>query len=297
MAQRITDLRAPHSRGGREFHTARFSKKRPRLRQRRRRARLLGGILFFIFLLILAGGATALTHIPRLQIKDVRVEGAVALVPDEIRARALDALEDGKTHVISRTNMFWYPKNALREMIRNAYPRIQEVHVSRPSLLAQTVVVAIVEREPSSRWCSDSGTCFFMDETGLVFAEAPASDQTGYRFEGGLDSSRGAIGQHFIRGYLREIRILLDTMKARGFDVHGGRVLDEHDFAIRVGEITRILVPFGADPDLLIRNLQTAVGAKPLNGQLENVEHIDLRYGDRVYYKLKSGAVAPPSGE
>jgi hypothetical protein len=46
-------------------------------------------------------------------------------------------------------------------------------------------------------------------------------------------------------------------------------------------------VSFGADPATLVRNLRLVLASEALEGKEADIEYVDLRFGDRVFYKLK----------
>ena len=47
----------------------------------------------------------------------------------------------------------------------------------------------------------------------------------------------------------------------------------------------------------MVRNLQLVLSSNPLNGKASDLQYIDLRFGNRVYYKLKGEAEATSTAQ
>ncbi len=56
---------------------------------------------------------------------------------------------------------------------------------------------------------------------------------------------------------------------------------------MRLGEGFLLKVSYGADAGTLVKNLQLVLQSDVLQGKRDKIEYIDLRFGNRVYYKLK----------
>jgi len=62
-------------------------------------------------------------------------------------------------------------------------------------------------------------------------------------------------------------------------------VESEKDFSVILALGPTLQIPFEMSSDDLIRNLETALEANSLRDRLPELEYIDLRFGNRVYYK------------
>ena len=169
-------------------------------------------------------------------------------------------------------------------MLVRDFPRIRQVTVSRPSLLAQAVVVAVQERQPYAKWCD--GACYLIDAAGFVFAEAGSETPTlPYEFRGGLSRDHAPVGQWFLRGRLAEAVGLLDRFAAAGYAPAALEVETESDFTLTLGSGLELYMPFDVDAASLLHRFEAAVESEALAGRLGELQYIDLRFGNRVYYK------------
>lgn len=260
-------------------------KPRPvRLRDKRRRMRIFVACICLLSTLGAIGGLGAATHVERLTINDVSVSGAQAVAPEALVASVNAGLSTETFKLFSRENIFLYPKGAIEDALARDFPRIKDVALSRPSLLAQAVVVAVEERTPYAKWCVSA--CYLMDSGGFVFAESTGEATTiGYEFRGGLAKDRSPVGQWFLRGRLPEAVAFLDKLGVAGFKAVAFDVGTDKDFSVMLEGGTMLYLPFGSDTDALLRNLVTTVETDSLRDRIGELQYIDLRFGNRVYYR------------
>lgn len=265
-----------------------------RLRVKRRRQRVFIGGLIVIALFGSIGGIGALSHLEQLTINAVDVHGVAALSPETLVASVNAGLASEGFRLFAKDNIFLYPKRAIEAALGRDFPRIKHVSLSREALLAQAVVVEVKEREAYAKWCTGAITdarrasdrCYLIDSAGFVFAEA-AGDATAvpYEFRGGLATDHSPIGQWFLRGKLSEAVALMGRLAAAGHAPNGFAVESDKGLAVSLGTGPILYAPFGEDPDALIRTLETALKAESLEGKIGTLQYIDLRFGNRVYYK------------
>lgn len=272
------------------------------LRARRRRVRAL----IVLGILVLCGGVVYavswISYLPQFNISGISVVGAQD-IREELITRSLETvLDDGAYRILSRRNIFLYPRTSLEEIISESFPPVKSVRISRPSLLATDLVVTIEEREPFARWCEEEGEqCYFLDDGGFIYA--PVGDTAGtttartipraqYIFSGGLTAPKGAasstepIGQWFVQAHLPGLLSLLTYLGQAGFTVVSAQV-EGQDIFIRLQEGFLVKASFGADAGTLVKNLELVLSSDILKGKTEELEYVDLRFGNRVYYKLR----------
>lgn len=259
---------------------------RVRLAAKRRRARFLvaGASLFIVVGSVL--GLGFLSHTERLAVSDIEVHGTEALSPDTLKAKTEGVIYDGKRHLFSRANIFLYPKQDISNALLETFPRIQEVSVSRTSLLASAVAVTVKEREPYAVWCQ-SGSCYALASNGFIFDGSVPATISGYVFSGGLDTTREIIGQTFLLGRFHDIQNVLDGLKSAGVTPVSMRVENESDYVINTREGFSIHASFAQNPSLLVQKIALLLSSEPLSGAWHTISYIDVRFEGRGYYKLK----------
>ena len=70
---------------------------------------------------------------------------------------------------------------------------------------------------------------------------------------------------------------------------------NEQDFETRLSALSgsektggfAVRASFGNDGEAVVKNLQLVLSSDVLRGRESELEYVDLRFGNRVYYKLK----------
>ncbi len=237
--------------------------------------------------LVLVAGVGALSYHSSMKISEVRVEGATVLDARTLSESARGVLKSEGFALFSRANMFLYPQTEMAAKLARDFPRIRDVAVSRESLLSQAVIVSIAERVPTNTWCGT--TCYLMDENGLIFDNAQAT--VGYTFFGGLLPGE-PIGQYVLRGRLDSVTGILAELARIGFAPVSLRIENDSDYTVRVGRGYDLKLGFDTDERELIKNLQLLRTNAAL-AESNDIEYVDLRFGNRIYVKPKNAEPAP----
>jgi cell division septal protein FtsQ len=214
------------------------------------------------------------------------VSGTQNASPQLVSDYVQTILDDGSYHFLSRKNIFLYPKATLERAIPLFFPRIASARVSRPSLSSTELSVTVHERQLFALWCAPSG-CYQMDSGGFIFANTDAeATSSEYVFEGGIPTTTPAIGQIFIKAHLPALVALLTGLGQSGFEPRGATIENDTDFSVPLVQGFTLKASFGENADTLVKNLNLVLSSDALQGKGDQLEYIDLRFGDRVYYKL-----------
>lgn len=268
------------------------SRKSP-LRARRRRTRVIVSLGVLVGSIGLAWGVGYATYLPQFSINTIEISGASDISPKLVRTYVETQIFDGANHFFSRGNMFLYPRRTLEENIREYFPRIHKVQISRESFLAQAIQVTVEERAPRARWCADD-SCYYMDDNGFIFAaESTSTPPTiRYTFTGALPFLKTSpIGQRFLPEHLPDMFTLLERLERAGFVPTGISTLSEQDFSVMFETGFMLRASFEEDPEKIARNLELVLSSDSLREKENELQYIDLRFGNRVYYKFFGGAV------
>jgi len=267
-----------------------------RARRRRTRALIAAGILVLCGAVVYA--VSWISYLPQFNISGISVVGASGMKVEPIERLVEVVLDDGSYHILSRRNIFLYPRAELEKAV-TSLPPVKSVRVTRPSLFATDIVVTIEERQPFARWCTGmhAGECYIADESGFIYAPmgwaGAATSSTQYIFANGLPpreenaTSTYPIGQSFVRAHLPGLLSLLTYLGQAGFTPLGAEVENGQDILIPLQEGFLVKASFGADAGTLAKNLELVLSSDVLKGKAEALEYVDLRFGNRVYYKLK----------
>lgn len=256
-----------------------------RLKTRKRRQRLLTFCICVLCGAGLVGGLGAASRVERFAINDVQVLGAKEIPAESLTASVSQTVEGSLFKLFSKKNIFLYPKGEIKRTLSNTFPRIKNISLARSSLFAQAVMVTVEERRAFARWCSEA--CYVMDEDGFIFAEYSEGTevQTPYVFREGLLPDTQPIGQTFLRVNIDDVVSLLSKLYEIGLEPSGVMILNENDFTVALVVGPTLYVPFAADSEAIVRNLRDAIESDTLKGAVEKLTYIDLRFGNRVYFK------------
>lgn len=298
MIQKIVDLRPSlqHSSRAPERRAVANSKapvpKKPvPLKTRRRRVRAIIAVVGLLWFAVLLYGVHWSSYQAPMRISEISVRGAMLQDSAPVIEYTRRALSESKKQFIARDNIFAYPKEELRAGILREFPRLKSIRIGRGGFFGTTLIVNVDERSPYATWCAEGEPqpCYVFDENGLIFAstERAGKPELQYIFSGGVDPQT-AIGSVFLPGKLRGVRDLLQRMREARFVPLNLHVLDEQDYTIGLSNGFTIKAAFAQEIDTIVHNLELVSVSPALRGKEGELEYIDLRFGNRVYYKFKN---------
>lgn len=256
------------------------------------------------FLLIILGivvfvGFGILARIESMQVQLESFEGIVVTDTDDISLTVREYFESRFLYPTS--NRVWFSERALENIIGDTFPRLDNVDVRSESGVLR---VSAVERQGQFLWCGDvlqeirpENLCYFADESGFIFDEAPFFAGTTFvRLYGQVDNVQ-PIGQYGISPdifpYLSRISSVLQSF---GFSVQAVQQYSEGQYefilnsqqGIEQAPRIRFVVPslVGA-----ISNLEIALSEQDflfeIRAAYDRLEYLDIRFTDQVVYKFR----------
>jgi cell division septal protein FtsQ len=259
-----------------------------RLSEKRRRKKFFFAIGILVLILASVGGIAYATHLGSLRISDIRVNGAQSMESEEIVAVADEVLAEDEQRIFSRRNVFLFSKDRVRDAIMNAFPRVASVRMNAVSIQHPILVITVSEREAAAAWCREEDECYVMDAEGYIFAKGDFD--SGQKFAGGFTSEEDPIGHRFLPTHMESVRSLIAALQEIGFETEQFTVTNEQDFTITVSGGMDIRASFDQSQAVVLSNLQSALASDVLRGRESEIEYIDLRFGNRVYYRFE-GAI------
>ncbi len=262
--------------------------------KRKRRQLFFRMSLSVIFVISLVAGLSSLSHWHQVTLGSVVVKGNSVLKSEEITAIADKAMEGEYLYLFSKKNILIYPNTAIQQHLIDTYKRIQSVDVGTTD--SNSLVIEVVERQPVALWCDES--CYYVDDTGYIFAEAPHFTENVYiSYQGKIKDE--PIGNIFLpESDFREIRSFVSNLKNVGLEPTTVVAKDHDEFqitiknpAIKDAEATTGTifinknVPFEKTFDSIATFLREYRGR---NGAgLKPIEYIDLRFGNNIVFKFR----------
>jgi hypothetical protein len=279
----------------------------PKKQKERKRKLIVRSVLLFLGVFLVCFSIVWVFAHPSFQIKKIRIEGNKILSADAVIAVAQRDISGNYFFFFPRTNVLFYPKDAIRSEIVSAFPRANSVAVS---LEGDVLIISLSERDPAAIWCGvekDATTtengCYYLDKTGYVFDTSPNfSGDAYFKFygKGLLANGRSAVGQNFISADLLEklsdLRHTLQRYNKKTDDLFLG---DESRAELTAESGCKIVFSTDQDFSALKANMEAVFKSpgwgKEISGtdKCADLEYIDFRFGNKIYYKQKGFVPAP----
>jgi len=293
---RVVDLR-----GGRKIPPPKPEDIRPqpprrsalKVKKRRMRAVITAGIC--VCALLTTYAVHVASYMTRFSYEHVAVTGGSAQSA-AVQAFVEKRLAESATGFISGRNIFLFRYESLGSEIVANFPQIKDATIARDTTLGNGLVVTLIERSAYALWCGASGNCYVVDDEGVVFAPgagvSTSTLPTPYIFTGALSTSSVAMhdpyggvfaGEHFVG-----IQTLLSDLKNTGVMPLGANLETDTDFQVPLREGYYLKASYGEDPENIAKNLSLVLNSDALKGKAMLLEYVDLRFGNRVYYKFKN---------
>ncbi|MDO8594137.1 MAG: cell division protein FtsQ/DivIB [bacterium] len=257
----------------------------PRLARRERRKTTQKVLLLAILFAAAVGAVLYGFSRPEFRIKTISVLGASRISDGSVRGAVEREISGTYLGFLPKAHTLLYPNTHLKSALLKAFPVFSSVSISLESLAA--VRVSVHEREPRALWCQSESDCFLMDETGFVFAPAePGTETLYYRLLKAATSS--PLGTEVIdRKKLAAILSFLKELEDLGFDPALSDLKGGREIAVVLKGGVAILLNEG-EYDRALSNLRALLGEKgllPRGASGLSVSYIDLRYGNKIYFK------------
>ena len=272
----------------------RISSSNSSIRQRRRkRLLLLLGIVLAV-LLILFGLVVWFANTSWLQITRVSVSGENVIPQTSIEEVVQDGIAGKYFGLFSKSNVFLYPKQKIKDNLQTLYPTLGNAEVR--ALDFHTISVTVAERTPHALWCGNgiattSEGCVLLDKSGLAYAHAPEYSGPVYqKYVGTL--SEGPLPKQFLTPeHFHSLSALVETFskKIAPDTIMSVGVDSDNDVHLAASGGYEILFALSDNGGDIFQYFTLTLTAAPFaTHALSDFAYIDLRFGDKVYYKLKN---------
>ena len=274
------------------YQSKRKEQSRGNMRVRMVRWLFLGGMVLSALIYI--------PHIPQLQVETIEVEGVDAKTALEIRAFAVHALAGTLGSVVPRRMFFAIRSTRLAERITHEFPKLKEVQVRKR--FPDSLAIQASERELFAILCNDKERdtfavrhasapvkCAYLDADGIAYSAAPV-------FAGRLilkirtDFEDIGIGREALTPPLiKKFGFITSALALRmGIAIESIELSERVPSEFRVAAADGLHLFFRVEDEyenvlrVLGRVLEDEIGDRR-----ESVDYIDLRFGNKVFYKFK----------
>ncbi len=236
----------------------------------------------FAFLVIFTSLAY-ISRIPVFNISSVEIIGTKIIDNQMIKEIIEKEIRGNYLWFFPKTNIVLYPKNNIKNELHSKFKRLKDISFSIKN--KKVLQINLSEREAKYLWCETEEKCYFTDENGFIFDEAPYfSGEVYFKFYG--------LVQNF-----EKLISFKKTLEDLGLKPVALSVLENGDSKIFLssknssGTGPEIIFKTDSDFQKIAENLEAALSTEPLQSNFKNkyssLLYIDLRYGNKVYFKFR----------
>lgn len=232
-------------------------------------------------------GISYLSYLPQLTVHTIEVRGTSYVSPRVVQLRTEQALYDSGHSFLSPLNVLLVSTEEIKDALESSLPRIKRVQVSRESLVAQTITIEMQEREAYASWCRTDFDCYLVDDNGYIYARRSNEYLLNqYVFSGGVATSTSPIRTNLIPGQFSHVKDILYELFKEGYAPTHVHFDDDADMTVTCPRFT-LKIARDADSQTVVRNLTLTLSSEALQNETRPIEYIDLRFGNRIYFKTK----------
>jgi len=257
-----------------------------------RRVLLLFGCIF-AFLLV---GVFTL-RLPSLQLQTVEVVGAVTVPAAEVRAIATKTLTGSYGYLIPRRSFLLYPAAELREQIMTNFLNVGRVSLTEVS--PERLLITLEERSPEGVWCEQEFTlaaprhCYYMDGAGLLYDKAPEFFGPVYFEWYGFLKQPPQLGESLLPAEdMALVTVFRQELLRLEIEPIAITIRPDTSYELMTSKGWRLYFERGGDPEPLVTHLRATLTSDVFTERLTErgnaLDYIDLRFGQKVFYKFKT---------
>lgn len=263
-------------------------------RASRRRVRWRA-ILFLLASLTLGAAAALLWYLPSWQIEAVEIFGVQTLSEERLKITALDLLNGEILFFIPKRTSLLFNTEAFAEKFRSASPRIASLAVTKE--YPKTLKISLTERKLWGIACGNATTtslgeprCVYLDTTG--FAYEPAPDSSGMLITKVItDGGKIRVGAQLL---VPELVEKLDHFagalrRETGLDLVSYDLSQPLSQEFQARTSAGFTLSVNREDDLAeVAKILKRVLDEEVKTRRSQLEYVDLRFGNKVFYKLRS---------
>jgi hypothetical protein len=222
-----------------------------------------------------------------------------------IGQKAKEAMTGSYYFLVPKDSVFFYREAYILNYLRKSFPRLAKIEIISPEL--STIKITVTDKEPKLIWCfgiDKSKKCFYLDETGRTYSEAPDFSEniifelTGYDL--GEKIGQQALPPERLKNvsnFLVFLITVLPELQNVGLPkkILQTKVLSAGDFSVEVGQnaSSTFKVLFNADrkTEEMTANLSSVLKNEAFTAEIKNnnqkLEYLDLRFGQKVFYRFR----------
>jgi cell division septal protein FtsQ len=243
---------------------------------------LLVVIAFFLTFGVLIFAAFS---VEKFKITGVSIVGQKEIDPEIVKNEVDRLLFKKYLGLVPCDRVFTFPRKAVEANIMEGLKKLESAVVEIG--FDRKIRVKITERQPVAIVCAgNSGECMFLDKTGYIYDEAPYfSDGVFVKFEDGRDK-KASIGEFlFDASELVRFFNFLNILSGQ-YNINKVGIKNDVVYEFHVDEGWYLVLDARDNWNESYANFLSS-SDEILNDDRKELEYIDLRFGNKVFFKWK----------
>lgn len=259
-------------------------KRYKRISQLKRKKSLLKNRFFWRFLFILGILGTIfyfLIFSSIFQIKEIKISGNQSIATNFLKETIEPTIEK-KFLFFSSRSIFLVNLKEINKVFSEKFPKLASVNLKRD--FPDVLILEVKEREAVGVWCQKEN-CFLIDQEGVIFEKGLS--ETKLIIQSQEKEGESSLGEMVMeKNHLQSI-LEIQRKLAENFQIKIGEffILPKGKLTARTTEGWQIYFDISGDIAKQILNLSLVLEKKISAEKRKNLEYIDLRFDNRVYYK------------
>ncbi|MBI5138785.1 MAG: FtsQ-type POTRA domain-containing protein [Candidatus Vogelbacteria bacterium] len=261
---------------------------------RRHRAFKHFGYLLILFLFIIISSIFVLNN-KSLNLQTIVITGTVFVSKTEVAKIIDDEMRGFHLGIIPKKSFMFYPKNSIRERILSSFDRVYAATFTEES--PSELLVTVHERVPDAVWCegefnrSTERRCYYVDKIGLLYDVAPSfSGPVYFEYYGYLRESPRLGNNVLDLEQIIKIQEFRRELIKNNIEPISILIKSDKSYELMTGQGWKVFFSSDAPVELMIKHLNltllSEILTKRVTDKKSKLEYIDLRYGEKVFYKF-----------
>lgn len=251
-----------------------------------RRKKLIKRFLkFFSIPLLFLGFVVGLNYVPYLRLKNIEFSGIDILEKEKILA-VLKNDFSGNTHwFFPKNSVFLTDEKKIAAKIADSFPEMDKIRVEK-KYFSSNLLIAISKRFIFGLYCKKD-ECFFLDKSGVIFAPAPSMEGNAvlkFIDEREEDGEIELGAKPNIENFDNIFDFSVQISENQDFRITKLVIKSKDEIEIFTTQNWRLIIDNAIEPLKTKQNFEIALQNIK---KKETLDYIDLRFGNKIYYKFK----------
>jgi len=257
--------------------------------------------LFLLFVLALGLLIYFVVFSDFFQLKEIQIRGNEKIKTQDIlnvvESKAEKSIGIGSIKIFSSKSLILLSSKNIEAEVLAQFPQIGSAHTKRR--IPRALIVEVHEREPFAEICQPSGECFIVDHLGVAFEKSAILKEEESTEINVLEVRKQGLtlwleqqietrlGESIMRSdYLQSIDLAYKNLE-QDMDLPIEKIIFSGDDRVNIKTQQGFRIYFSMERSMedQLFNLGLVLEEKISAKELLGLEYIDLRFGNRVYYK------------